>query len=165
MLAHIIPHVITQLVLLFVIYILVAVAIFLDLWAGVRKAKARGEFRSSTGLRKTVAKFCSYYNMLLAITVIDILQMLVVGLLDFEYGYTVPVIPITTAAGACFIGFIEVKSIFEKNADKERAKVQAAANDLQKLIKDDGAKDILSAALAIIQDNRPKEGQQDGTNT
>lgn len=162
MLANIIPHVITQLVILFIIYILVAVAIFLDLWAGVRKAKARGEYRSSTGLRKTVAKFCSYYNMLLAITVIDILQMLVVGLLDFEYGYKVPVIPIITAAGASFIGFIEVKSIFEKNEDKERAEVQAAATELYRLMKEDGAKDILATALEIIQNNRPKD-QENGT--
>ena len=162
MLANMIPHVITQLVILFIIYILVAVAIFLDLWAGVRKAKARGEYRSSTGLRKTVAKFCSYYNMLLAITVIDILQMLVVGLLDFEYGYTVPVIPIITAVGASFIGFIEVKSIFENNADKERAKVQAAATDLHRLMKEDGAKDILATALEIIQNKRPKD-QDNGT--
>ena len=43
-----------QFIVVAVVYFLVLIAIFLDLWAGVRKAKQRGEFRSSFGLRKSV---------------------------------------------------------------------------------------------------------------
>lgn len=155
MLVEIFPTVILQAVIILFIYILVALSIFLDLWAGVRKAKARGEFTSSTGFRKTVDKFCRYYNMLLAITVIDLLQMVILGLLNHVYGYRIPVVPIFTAGGAFFICWIEIKSIFEKNEDKERAKVQAAAADLRRLMQEDGARDILAAALALVQESRP----------
>jgi len=162
MLVEIFPTFILQLVVLLVIYLLVAVSIFLDLWAGIRKAKQRGEFRSSAGFRKTVDKFCRYYNMLLAVTVIDVLAMLVCGLLNHLYGYHIPVLPYVTALGAVFICFIEVKSIFEKNDQKEQAKIQAAAADLKRLMQEDGARDILAAALAIIQQNRPN-GSADTT--
>ena len=145
MLVEIFPTVILQAVIILIIYLLVALSIFLDLWAGVRKAKARGEFTSSTGFRKTVDKFCRYYNMLLAITVIDLLQMVILGLLNHVYGYRIPVVPIFTAGGAFFI----------KNEDKERAKVQAAAADLRRLMQEDGARDILAAALALVQESRP----------
>jgi len=146
MLVEIFPTFILQLVVLLVIYLLVAVSIFLDLWAGIRKAKQRGEFRSSAGFRKTVDKFCRYYNMLLAVTVIDVLAMLVCGLLNHLYGYHIPVLPYVTALGAVFICFIE----------------QAAAADLKRLMQEDGARDILAAALAIIQQNRPN-GSADTT--
>ena len=163
MLVEIFPTVILQAVIMLIIYLLVALSIFLDLWAGIRKAKARGEFTSSTGFRKTVDKFCRYYNMLLAVTVIDLLQMLVCGLLNHLYGYTVPVLPYLTAAGAAFICFIEFKSIFEKNEDKEKAKVQAAAEDLRRLMREDGGRDVLAAALSMVAENRPagKEKEDD----
>ncbi len=160
MLVEIFPTVILQAVILLIIYLLVAVSIFLDLWAGVRKAKARGEFTSSTGFRKTVDKFCRYYNMLLAVTVIDALQMLILGLLNHVYGYRIPVLPFITAAGAFFICFIEVKSIFEKNEQKEKAKVQAAAADLKRLMAQEGGREILAAALAIVQESRPAQEQK-----
>lgn len=155
MLVELFPTIILQLVVLLCIYLLVAVSIFLDLWAGIRKAKARGEYRSSAGFRKTVDKFCRYFNMLLAVTVIDALAMLICGLLNHVYGYHIPVLPFITAAGACFICFIEVKSIFEKNDKKEQAKIQAAAADLRRLMQEDGARDVLAAALAIIQQGKP----------
>ena len=155
MLVEIFPTVILQAVILLIIYILVAVSIFLDLWAGVRKAKARGEFRSSAGYRKTVDKFCRYYNMLLAVTVIDLLQMLILGLLNHVYGYSIPVLPLITALGAIFICWIEIKSIFEKNDKKEQAKIQAAAADLRRLMQQEGAREILAAALAMVQEGRP----------
>lgn len=163
MLVEIFPTVILQAVILLIIYLLVAVSIFLDLWAGVRKAKARGEFTTSTGFRKTVDKFCRYYNMLLAVTVIDLLQMLILGLLNHVYGYSIPVLPFITALGAIFICWIEIKSIFEKNDKKEQAKIQSAAADLRRLMQQEGAREILAAALAMVQESRPGGDAQNET--
>ncbi len=85
--------------------------IFSDLWSGLRKAKQRGEMKSSYGLKKTVDKIARYFNMLFAITIIDCIQMAVIYILDNYYGYGIPMLPVLTALGSIFIGVIEVKKI------------------------------------------------------
>ena len=82
-LTEILKRIFPQIVMLAVMYFLVLAAIFLDLWAGVRKAKIRGEFRSSFGLRKTVEKIGKYYNMIFVITVIDAMQMIAIAQINF----------------------------------------------------------------------------------
>lgn len=159
--ADILQGAIVQAVIVFIIYLLVALAIFLDLWAGIRKAKARGEYRSSAGFRKTVDKFCRYYNMLLVVTVIDVLQMLLLGLLNHLYSYSVPVLPVITFLGAVFIVFIELKSVYEKNDQKEKAKVQQAAADLRRLLQDPGGREILAGLLELAQRNAPAPAGMD----
>lgn len=62
--------------LLFAEYILVFFAVMADLISGVRKAKKRGELRSSYGFRKTVDKLGKYYLPLFALTVVDFMQMM-----------------------------------------------------------------------------------------
>ena len=49
-----------QLMIVAVLYIVVILAIFFDLLAGIRKAKQRGEFRSSFGFRKTIDQILQY---------------------------------------------------------------------------------------------------------
>lgn len=61
--------------MLFGIYMLVLLLIGADLWSGYRKAKQRGEARTSYMLRKTVDKIARYYNALLALTFVDCMQM------------------------------------------------------------------------------------------
>ena len=51
-------------VLLF-LWITVLGLIFSDLWAGVRKAKKAGVYRTSDGYKKTIDKMARYYNMML----------------------------------------------------------------------------------------------------
>ena len=46
-----------------------------DLWAGIRKAKQRSEKISSDGWKRTVNKVARYYNALLALVVVDCMQM------------------------------------------------------------------------------------------
>lgn len=146
----------SQLIMLTAIYVLVLVVIFLDLWAGIRKAKQRGEFRSSYGFRKTVDKIGKYLNMMLVITVIDSFQMLAISQLNSQAdGGDIPVIPILTFAGAMFVGFIELKSIYEKNEDKEKAKMQEAANLAAQILRHSDTKEAL-AALAEFG-RRPQE--------
>ena len=57
--------------MLFGIYIEVFIMILADLWSGVRKAKLRGEVRSSYMYKKTIDKIARYYNAMIALTVID----------------------------------------------------------------------------------------------
>lgn len=135
--------------LLIVTFVYIAVLLFiaLDLWAGIRKAKTRGEYRSSYGLRKTVTKIAGYYNMLLVITVIDALQIVAITVLQVN----LPAFPFFTLAGALFVGFIELKSIYEKNDAKQKAKVQEAAVLLSQIIEKSKDSDALNHLLEILK--------------
>ena len=55
------------------------VFIALDLWAGIRKAKKRGEKIMSNKLKRTMDKISKYYNSILAMLVVDAIQMGVGG--------------------------------------------------------------------------------------
>lgn len=111
-------HIFVILWMLFGLYSLVLIAIMADLWSGVRKAKSLGKARTSYGFKRTVDKIARYYNTLIALSVVDTMQMGGVWYLDGYYGYAIPILPIITLVGAIGIGLIEIKSIYEKAEDK-----------------------------------------------
>lgn len=137
-----------QLIFLFLIYIVVVFFVALDLWSGVRKAKQSGQYRSSFGFRKTVAKLAQYLNLLLAVTGVDALQMLALH----SYKVNLPMFPVLTLLAAVLIGFIEVKSIFEKAEDKERAKIADAAKLAKELLGDATVQNIASQVADYLKD-------------
>lgn len=104
--------------MLFGIYIEVFIMILADLWSGIRKARVRGEVRSSFGYKKTIDKIARYYNALIALTVIDAMQMGGVWYLDGYYGWSWPIFPVVTLLGALGISLVELKSIYEKADEK-----------------------------------------------
>lgn len=106
------------LVLLF--YTTVLSLIFCDLWAGIRKAKKRGEYRTSEGYKRTISKIAKYYNMLLALTAVDIVQISMLFYLHIGYGYDIPMLPLFTLVGTLYIAFVEIKSIREPADIKEK---------------------------------------------
>ena len=133
------------------VYVFIFVIVLLDLWAGIRKAKARGEYRSSYGLRKTVDKLRKYYNMMLAITATDIIQMFAIHNLHTQgSGNTLPVIPLFTIVGALFVSVIEIKSIYEKNDDKDKAKVTEAAKALAKMANNPQQRELINMIMAVL---------------
>lgn len=146
-----------QFIVVAVVYFLVLIAIFCDLWSGIRKAKQRGDFRSSTGLRKTIGKVSNYYNMLFVITIIDILQMLLILLLNTHTTTTLPALPFLTIFGGIFACAIEIKSIFEKNTDKEKARVQETAKMLSEILKNKDNQEMFGAFLAYVQKEKTNE--------
>ena len=113
--------------MLFGIYIEVFIMILADLWSGVRKAKLRGEVRSSFGYKKTIDKIARYYNALIALTVIDAMQMGGVWYLDGYYGWSVPIFPVVTLLGALGISLVELKSIYEKADEKVKGDYKEVA--------------------------------------
>ena len=145
-----------QFIVVAVVYFLVLIAIFLDLWAGVRKAKQRGEFRSSFGLRKTIGKVSNYYNMLFVVTIIDIIQMLLVLLLNEHASTVLPALPFLTLGAGAFACAIEAKSIFEKNTDKEKARVQETAKMLSEILKNKDNQEMFGAFLEYVKKEKPK---------
>lgn len=123
----------SQIILIIILMISVLFFVMCDLWAGVRKSRTRGECSVSYGFRKTVEKTCKYYNYMLVLLGIDIIQMGLLSVLNSENGSSFWIIPILTALGACFIGFIEVKSIFEKEDKKEKSRMKEAFDTAKKI--------------------------------
>lgn len=117
-------EIVTVVWMLFGIYLMVLLLIGADLWSGVRKAEKRGEAKSSYAYRKTIDKIARYYNALIALTVVDVLQMGGIWYLDNYYDYHWPVFPLITLCGAIGIGLVEIKSIFEKAEDKVKFEYQ-----------------------------------------
>lgn len=106
--------------ILFGVYILVLIMILADLWSGVRKARRNGEVRTSYGYKRTVGKLAQYYNVLIALTVVDSMQMSAVWYFEQYYHNMVWFFPFMTLGGALLLCLIEVKSIYEKAEDKVR---------------------------------------------
>ena len=96
----------------FGIYLMVLLAIMADLWSGVRKAKKNGIARSSYGFKRTIDKIARYYNVMLALTVIDAMQMGSLWYLEKYYSYHWPIFPIVTLVGAMV--FVYNGSVFVK---------------------------------------------------
>ena len=94
--------------------------ILFDLWAGCRKAKQRHEKILSDKLQRTVAKIARYYNALLALCVIDVLQIGMFWYLETYYEWHFPLFPFVTMLGVLGVALIEVKSICEKADDKAK---------------------------------------------
>ena len=158
MIDHIFAAIRPQLIILTIVYLLVLFVIFLDLWAGIRKARKRGELRSSLGYRKTVEKIAKYFNLIFVVTAIDAVQMLTVWQINEQTG-SLPLIPILTVLGAMFIGFIELKSVYEKSEDKEKAKIADAAAVLGSALKNRETQGIVAAVLEYME----RAGRQSGS--
>ena len=124
----------TQLTILAIVYVLVFAVVMLDLSSGIMKAKRRGKLSSSYALRKTVDKLVRYFSMLLVISAIDAVQMLAISQWDATTGHNIPCLPLFTFLAAMFVGFIELKSIYENSDEKEQARIEDAADNIGKLL-------------------------------
>jgi hypothetical protein len=136
----------------FGLYFLVFIAIVADLWSGVRKAKINGVARSSYGYRRTVDKISRYYNVLLALTVVDAMQMSSIWYLDTYYHYDkLPMFPFITLVGAIGLCIIEFKSIYEKAEDKVRIEnVTALAGKI--ITNKDDISEIVKAVVTYMKE-------------
>ena len=143
--------------MLFGIYIEVFIMILADLWSGVRKAKVRGEIRSSYMYKKTIDKIARYYNAMIALTVIDAMQMGGVWYLDGYYSWSVPIFPIVTLLGALGISLVELKSIYEKADEKVKGDYQDVALLVAEIAKHKADPSEVAAAVIEYMDNKDKE--------
>ena len=99
----------------------------LDFISGVRKARQRGERTTSDRYRRSVKKVAGYYNLLLALVVVDCMHMGCSWFLNSYYDYHIPTFPFVTLAGAFFVAAIEIKSIREKAEDKVKKELTDVA--------------------------------------
>lgn len=107
------------LVLVACLLIIPLIFILLDLWAGIRKANQRGDKIRSNKMKRTVNKISKYYNAVLALCVVDAVQISAFCFMAQFYGWTAYTIPIFTIIGVLFVAGVEIKSIIEPANEKE----------------------------------------------
>lgn len=104
-----------------ILLIIPLILIGLDYWAGIRKAKQRGEKIRSDKMQRTVQKISRYYNCVLALMVLDIVQITGFVFLHVFNGWSLFTFPLLTLIGVGFVAKIEIKSIYEPaNAKEEK---------------------------------------------
>lgn len=145
---------------IFVLYICVLFFVIVDLISGVRKAKERGELRTSTGYKRTVDKLARYYTSLICLTVMDIAQMMFVWLLDTHYGFNIPLLPIVTGFGAIGLMAIEFKSIREKADEKGQKNTQEIVKLVTEVLKNTSNPSGIVEAVNNYMEGDKHEGKR-----
>lgn len=122
--------------------LLVIVAIVADLCFGWRKAKLRGEARTSYAFSRTFSKFLLYMGMVIVSGCIDVLMHFVLYM--FGIVYYVPIV-------ACGISIVlcgtEIWSMKEKADKKTRNSMNNAIDLIQKTLAHEQVVALLSEAL------------------
>ena len=114
-------------ILLFFVVGLLTTPIFfigLDYWAGIRKAKKQGIPIYSDKMKRTVDKLSRYYNAVLAMLVLDAIQVSGFIFLHLFNGWSCYTFPLFTIAAVGFVAAVEIKSIYEPADVKERRENQ-----------------------------------------
>ncbi len=135
----------TKLELIIIMWIIVLIAIIIDLISGLRKATLLGEVHTSYGFRRTVSKMVQYYGLLCFAFMFDVLASLVLPMSYFSM------------LASFFLVFIEAKSVFEKAKDKDRRKMNESIKDLLVLIEN---KDNILKGVSEILKNAEKDSTE-----
>lgn len=128
-----------------IMWLMVTIAMTIDLISGWHKAKERGEARTSYGLRRTVSKAVLYYALMLFAFMFDCIG-------TFFYAQ-----PYITLIAAAFLIFIECKSILEKAHEKDKWKMNKSIEELYVMLDN---KDDLLKGLSEILKNKIKEDEK-----
>lgn len=125
--------------------IAVIVAMAVDLISGIRKAKIRGEARTSYGFSRSLTKFLIYQGILLIATCIDtLLHFGLYNIIDTTY-----IVPCTELLMAIILCGVELWSVYEKAETKERRKMAQIAQAGAQILD----KEVLAAAIAEVLKN------------
>ena len=119
-------------------YVIILGFIFCDLSAGISKAKKRGEYRTSEGLKRTIEKISKYFNMTFALSLIDVVQIALIFFLYQFYKVDIFMVPWFTFIATGYVGYVEIKSIWEPADIKERKQQQDYRRALMALIHEYG---------------------------
>lgn len=115
--------------LFIVLAMLVTPLIFiaLDYWAGIRKARKRGDPIKSDKMKRTVDKISRYYNSIFAMMVLDAIQIAGFVFLHLYDGWDLHTVPLFTFLSISFVAIVEIKSIYEPADAKESREMKEVA--------------------------------------
>lgn len=137
--------------LMLLCYIVILALIFCDLRAGIKKAKKRGEFRTSDGFKRTIEKISKYFNMTFALSIIDVFQLALLMFLFHFYGHDIIMLPWFTILALGYVAFVEIRSIWEPADIKEKKQQEDYRRAILALIREYGGIEKVMSALAVDQ--------------
>ena len=140
--------------IMLLMYVIILALILSDLWSGVRKAKQRGEYRTSVGYKKTIEKIAKYYNMTFCMSLVDVAQVTLIFFLWYFYEVDIWMIPWFTIFAMGYVAWVEIHSIWEPADIKEQKEQQDYMNALAAIIKQYGG------AEKVIQMITQKGGEE-----
>lgn len=108
----------------------VLIAILIDLFFGIQKARKLNELRSSEGYKRSIEKFVFYYASMFFALLFDALLPI-----SFFFDFPLSAIPFITILAATALILTEFKSVREKAEDKVRRKTEASAMQIIELLK------------------------------
>jgi len=127
-----------------------------DLAVGLRKAKQRGEARTSYGVARTATKLLTYFGAFGVGSCIDVL--LHVGklweLCGIEVLHSVPVVATIIAIFLCVI---ELMSIFESADSKTKKRLAKATNAAVHIANKEEFVELLARAIAAARENTKEQ--------
>lgn len=138
--------------ILLVAMLAVLVAMGSDLCFGWRKAKMRGEARTSYAFSRSFSKFLLYMGMMIVSGCIDMLIHFVMYM--FKVYYYVPVVAIGIAIVLCVT---EIWSMKEKADEKTRNSIKNAIDLVQKTLTHDQIVSVLAEAMRQANKNAGKD--------
>ena len=128
-----------------IMWIIVLIAIIIDLISGLRKASQLGELHTSYGFRRTVTKMVQYYGLLSFAFMFDVLSSMVLPM------------PYFTMLASFFLVFIEAKSVLEKAHEKDRRKMNKSIKELAVLL--EHKDDVLKGITELLKEKEDKENE------
>ncbi|OCK53189.1 hypothetical protein BA768_01140 [Chryseobacterium sp. CBo1] len=130
-----------KLIVVGILWCAVLLAMIIDFYFGIRKARQIGEVRSSEGYKRSVSKFNQYFGMLLYAFIFDAIVPI-----SYFFEFPISAIPVVSLLATVALVFTEAKSVHEKADEKQRRKVNASLVSVLELLekKDDMLKDLLS---------------------
>lgn len=133
--------------------IIVLMAMMVDLVSGLNKAKERGDYRTSTGLKRTLSKFISYEGGMLIAAGIDILlnmcNLFQLFHLDAIYG-----VPFITCLVGAFLLAVEWKSVREKADEKTKKEFSEAEMMALKILSKRENRELIKGILSLTKEDK-----------
>lgn len=139
-------------------WLLVLVAILIDLHFGIRKARSIGELETSEGYRRTVRKFKDYYSVMAFALLFDLIMFF-----TYYFPFPMPVVPVVTLIATGGLMYTEYKSVREKADEKLRRRNNEAITELATVLKNVTDKEAVWRVLDIIKNSPTNETTANST--
>lgn len=134
-----------QVTIIFLCWVIVLLAVGIDLYFGVKKSRENKVYTHSYGYRQTSAKVVQYLAFMFFMVFIDILNPL------WVYSAFVP-LPIFSIFGAIVLVYTEFKSVREKSSEKFRLAISQNPMEIIKFITEN--RDLIDRVTNITQQNQ-----------
>lgn len=148
--SHLLAGLPVMLLIVVVAMVVIIIAMAMDAMFGWRKAKLRGEARTSYLFSRSITKFTLYEGVLMISCGIDTLIHFVWAMFAQTIIYCVPVVTCIAAVVLCVV---EILSMKEKADEKTRRNFAQAVKIVAEAIPKDQAVDIAKSILKSTSEN------------